>query len=132
MNFNTIKKILSGVSFALILCLTMAGCTAPAGGTGASGSGAGGTIQFVVSIVILFAVFYFFMIRPESKKKKKIMAMRSALAVGDKIITIGGMMGKIVTMNDDNITFETGEDRVRIQVAKWAISDKTQKAKSED
>ncbi len=117
------KKIIAAVSFALVICLMFAGCAAPAAGTdGASGTGA--TIQFVLSIVILFAVFYFFMIRPEKKRKKKVEDMRSSLGTGDKIVTIGGMMGTIVSMSSDSITFETGEDRVRIEVAKWAISRK--------
>ncbi|MEG0777327.1 MAG: preprotein translocase subunit YajC [Oscillospiraceae bacterium] len=125
MKFKTTKKILAAVSFALISCFAFAGC-APAATGGATGgtatSSTAGTIQFVLSIVVLFAVFYFFMIRPEKKKKKKVEEMRSALAVGDDIVTIGGMMGKIVDIKDDNITFETGEDRVRIKVTKWAIS----------
>jgi len=73
-------------------------------------------------LVIIFVVFYFFLIRPENKKKKKLQEMRKALTVGDEIVTIGGMMGKIVQSTEETITFETGEDRVRIQVAKWAIS----------
>ena len=48
--------------------------------------------------------------------------MRSALGVGDEIVTIGGMMGKIVQATEDTVTFETGEDRVRIQTKKWAVS----------
>jgi preprotein translocase subunit YajC len=50
--------------------------------------------------------------------------MRNELAVGDEITSIGGMVGKIVSIKDDMITFETGEDRVRIQVMRWAISSK--------
>ena len=48
--------------------------------------------------------------------------MRNELKVGDQITTIGGMVGKIVSIKDDMITFETGEDRVRIQTMRWAIS----------
>ncbi|MBQ9412581.1 MAG: preprotein translocase subunit YajC [Oscillospiraceae bacterium] len=73
-------------------------------------------------IVVMLAVFYFLLIRPENKKKKKAEEMRNSLSVGDKITTIGGMVGKIVHIGGDLITFETGEDRVRIQVTKWAIS----------
>ena len=58
----------------------------------------------------------------ENKKKKKLNEMRSNLKVGDDIVTIGGMMGKVVHVTDDSVTFETSEDQVRIQVAKWAIS----------
>ena len=74
----------------------------------------------IIMIVLLFAVFYFFLIRPENKKKKQLQQMRSALQVGDQITTIG--VGKVVSIKDDMITFETGEDRVRIQVMRWAIS----------
>ncbi len=76
----------------------------------------------IIMIVLLFVVFYFFLIRPENKKKKQLQQMRSALKVGDQITTIGGMVGKVVSIKDDMITFETGEDRVRIQVMRWAIS----------
>ncbi len=76
----------------------------------------------IIMIVLLFVVFYFFLIRPENKKKKQLQQMRSALQVGDQITTIGGMVGKVVSIKDDMITFETGEDRVRIQVMRWAIS----------
>ena len=76
----------------------------------------------IIMIVLLFAVFYFFLIRPENKKKKQLQQMRSALQVGDQITTIGGMVGKVVSIKDDMITFETGEGRVRIQVMRWAIS----------
>lgn len=73
-------------------------------------------------IAVMIVVFYFFMIRPENKKKKALEKMRSELAAGDSITTIGGMIGKVVEAKDDKITFETGEDRVRIQITKWAIS----------
>ncbi|MBP5166581.1 MAG: preprotein translocase subunit YajC [Oscillospiraceae bacterium] len=76
----------------------------------------------IIMIVVLLVVFYFFLIRPENKKKKKLEQMRNEIKVGDEITTIGGMLGKVVNVKDDSITFETGEDRVRIQVARWAIS----------
>lgn len=76
----------------------------------------------IIMIAVLVVVFYFFLIRPENKKKKKLKEMRDSLAVGDDITTIGGMIGKVVACNNETVTFETGEDRVRIQIAKWAIS----------
>jgi len=78
--------------------------------------------EMIIMIVVMIGIFYFFMIRPESKKKKKLAEMRSSLSAGDTITTIGGIFGKVVQVADDKITFETGEDRVRIQVAKWAVS----------
>ena len=118
---KNIQRILTMLCAAALICLTMAGC-APAAGTGAEGAATGGGYTSIIMIVVLVAVFYFFMIRPENKKKKKAEEMRNNLSVGDKITTIGGMVGKIVDISGDMITFETGEDRVRIQVTKWAIS----------
>ena len=83
---------------------------------------AGGGASMLLMIVLMFAVFYFLIIRPENKKKKKADEMRSALTLGDEITTIGGIVGKVVQVTEDTITFETGEDRVRIQVKKWAVS----------
>jgi preprotein translocase subunit YajC len=76
----------------------------------------------VIMLVLMFALLYFFMIRPESKRKKKLKEMRDALGVGDTITTIGGIFGKVVSIDGEKLTFETGEDRVRIQVAKWAVA----------
>lgn len=126
MNFTAMKKFARRIFAAVLTCMTFAGA-AFAEGTGSTSatSGTAGMIQFIVSMAILFAIFYFLMIRPENKRKKKVEEMRSGLKNGDEIITIGGIRGKIVNIAGDSITFETGEDRVRIQIAKWAISDKS-------
>lgn len=76
----------------------------------------------IIYLVVIVAVFYFFMIRPEKKRKKKAEEMRNSLAVGTDITTIGGMVGTIVALNGDLVTFETGEDRVRIEITRWAVS----------
>ena len=81
-----------------------------------------GSTSMILMLVLMFAIFYFLIIRPENKKKKMAEEMRSSLNIGDEITTIGGMIGKIVQVTEDTITFETGEDRVRIQAKKWAIS----------
>ena len=78
--------------------------------------------SMILMLVILFAMMYFLMIRPENKRKKKMQEMRDSLKKGDVVTTIGGIVGKIVRVNKDTIIFETSEDRVRIEVAKWAIS----------
>ena len=81
-----------------------------------------GGISMIIMIVVMVGIFYMFIIRPESKKKKKLAEMRESLSVGDTITTIGGILGKVVHVDNDKITFETSEDRVRIQVAKWGVS----------
>ena len=83
---------------------------------------AAGSGSMILMLVLMFAVFYFLIIRPENKRKKKTEEMRGSLSIGDEITTIGGIVGKIVQVTEDTITFETGEDRVRIQTKKWGIS----------
>lgn len=87
----------------------------------------GGTASFmsmILPLVILIAVFYFLLIRPENKKKKAAAKMRSELAVGDEITTIGGVVGTICQVKEDTIVIETSADRVRMEFTKWAISTK--------
>ena len=76
----------------------------------------------IIMIVILFVIFYFLLIRPERKRKKAAQEMRDHLTVGDTITTIGGIVGKVVSISNDFIVIETSEDRVRIQFTKWAVS----------
>jgi len=73
-------------------------------------------------LIAMFAIFYFMLIRPEQKRKKEAEAMRSALKKGDQITTIGGIIGKIVMVNENTIIIETSDDRVRMEVTKWAVS----------
>ena len=76
----------------------------------------------LVMMIGLVVAFYFFMVRPENKRKKEAQAMRDALKVGDNITTIGGIIGDIVSVKDNSIVIETSADRVRIEFAKFAIS----------
>lgn len=75
----------------------------------------------LIMIVVMVAIFYFLLIRPENKRKKQAEEMRNSIRKGQRIVTIGGMMGKVVQVNDSSVVFETSEDRVRIEVAKWGI-----------
>ena len=75
----------------------------------------------MLMLVVVFAIMYFLLIRPENKRKKEQDEMRNNISLGDEIVTIGGIIGKVVQVTEETVTFETGEDRVRIQVKKWAI-----------
>ncbi len=76
----------------------------------------------LIMIVVMIAIFYFLMIRPENKRKKQAEEMRNSLKKGDQITTIGGIVGKIVMANDETIIIETSDDRVRMELTKWAVS----------
>lgn len=92
----------------------------------------GNTTYTLVMVIVLIAVFYLFMIRPESKRKKQQEEMRSNLRKGDQITTIGGVVGRIVKVDEDTIVIETSEDRVRMEFAKWAVSTVGVQKKIED
>ena len=79
---------------------------------------------FIVMIVLMFAMMYFFMIRPENKRKKEAQNLRDSLKVGDVITTIGGIVGTICKVDESTIVIETSADRVRIEFTKWAVSSK--------
>jgi len=78
-------------------------------------------MESMLLLAVLFIIMYLMLIRPENKRKKKIEAMRSALRKGDVVTTIGGVIGKVVAIDDEKLTLETSEDRVRVEFAKWAI-----------
>ena len=80
--------------------------------------------SWIVMLVLMFALLYFFMIRPENKRKKEAENLRNSLAVGDEITTSGGMTGTVCAVKENTIVFETGADRVRIEITKWAVSTK--------
>ena len=85
-------------------------------------------MESMIMIVAMLAMLYFFMIRPENKRKKEEQNMRDSLTVGDVITTIGGITGTICTVKENTIVIESGVDRVRIEMTKWAVSSKTAKA----
>ena len=87
--------------------------------TGAEGSAG---LGIFLPLILMLAMLYFLMIRPESKRKKQAENMRNSLKKGDQITTIGGIMGKIVQVSDETIVIETSEDRVRMELTKWAVS----------
>lgn len=78
--------------------------------------------ESLIMIVVLVAMMYFLMIRPENKRKKKAQEMRESLKKGDVITTIGGIVGKIVAVTADTIVIETSDDRVRMELTKWSVS----------
>ena len=77
----------------------------------------------VIMMVGMLALMYFMLIRPENKRKKKEEEMRAALKAGDSITTIGGVKGVVVDVKEDRFVLETGADRVRIEFAKFALSE---------
>ena len=88
----------------------------------AAGAGSASMMSLLLPLVLMIAMMYFLMIRPENKRKKQAEEMRNSLKKGDQITTIGGIIGKIVQVTDETIIIETSDDRVRMELAKWAVS----------
>ena len=86
------------------------------------GAGGAGLLGMLPMLLIMVAVFYFMIIRPENKRKKEAEQLRSSIKNGDKITTIGGIVGKVVDVKEDKFVIETSADQVRIEFAKWALS----------
>ena len=78
----------------------------------------------VLLMVLMFGMMYLFLVRPEQKRKKEAQTMRDSLKVGDEIPTIGGITGTICAVKENTIVLETGADRVRLEMTKWAIANK--------
>ena len=86
----------------------------------------------LLPLIFLFAVMYFLMIRPQKKKDKQIQDMRKSLQVGDEIVTIGGICGKIVKTKDESFIIQVGADKVKFEMMRWAVSSVTKPSPRRD
>jgi preprotein translocase subunit YajC len=79
-------------------------------------------------LLVMVAVFYFLIIRPQKKREKSERELRNSIQPGDEIVTIGGFVGRVLSVKEDTVTFETGADRTKLAVKKWAIQTRTSPA----
>ncbi len=87
----------------------------------ATATQSGSSTTMILMLVGMFALMYFFTIRPQKKRQKEEQAMRDAVEVGDEIVTIGGICGKVVTTKEDALIIETGADRNRMMIKRYAV-----------
>lgn len=95
-----------------LLSILLQAAPAASGGSGLSG---------ILMMVLIFVVFYFFMIRPQQKRQKEIKKQRDAMQAGDKVVTSGGIYGKIKEIKDDNTVIVEIAENVRIKVDKNSV-----------
>ena len=79
------------------------------------------TLIQLLPILLIVVVFYFFLIRPQKKKEKEVAEMRSNIQVGDEVTTAGGIIGRVVSIREDTVVIETGSERSKVRIARWAI-----------
>lgn len=108
----------------LLLDAVVSGGTASGTASGAAVGGAGAWLAMLIQfapLVLIFVVFYFLLIRPQKKREKETQNMRNSLQVGDEIVTAGGIIGRVVSIKEDNVVIETGSDRSKVRIKRWAI-----------
>lgn len=129
------KKVFVLILSAALLICTLSGCFMPAGNTQQTDSAAGSAGQvpqapgwqsyITLLIPIAFIVLmWLLLIRPQKKKEKKAKEMLKSLTVGDEVVTISGVVGRIVQVKDDGFIIESGLDRTKFRVKRWAIQEK--------
>lgn len=75
-----------------------------------------------IPLILIFVVFYFLLIRPQKKREKATNEMRNNVQVGDEVVTQGGIVGRVVSIKEDNIVIETGSERSKLRIKRWAIA----------
>lgn len=95
--------------------------SATASGAAAGGAGWLALLLQLLPLALIFVVFYFLLIRPQKKRDKETQNMRNSIQVGDEIITAGGIIGRVVSIKEDNVVIETGNDRSKVRIKRWAI-----------
>ena len=98
------------------------------GETAANTSSAGAYLQLFLPLILLFFCLWFFMIRPQKKRDNETRKMRSSIQEGDEIVTIGGIVGKVLSVKEDSLVVYCGADKTKMEFKKWAVSEVTKKA----
>ena len=89
--------------------------------TDAGAASIGDMLASFLPLVLIIVFFYFFLIRPQRKRDKETQQMRNSIEVGDEIVSIGGIIGTVVSIREDMLVIETGGDRCKIRLARWAV-----------
>ena len=90
-------------------------------GNANSGAGGMGAIGMIIYLVVIFGAMYFLLIRPQKKKQKEEKKMRENLQVGDEVVTIGGIYGRVISLKEDTMVIESLSDHSKLTVARWAL-----------
>lgn len=89
-----------------------------------------GTLVTILPLILLLVIMYFLLIRPQKKREKEVNAMRGNVQVGDEIITIGGICGKIVKTKDESLVIQVGADKIKFEIMRWAVSKVVEEGRS--
>lgn len=96
---------------------------AAASASNSQAAAGGGFMQLIISLGIMFVLLYFMAIRPQKKREQEAKEMQNSLQVGDEVITSGGIVGMVFRIGDDTVVIETGGERHKLRIKKWAIAE---------
>jgi len=122
-----IKTVIFGLSMFSLFAMKVFAESGAGDAAGEGGATPGIFDNWLMWILLpaMLVLMYFFMIRPQRKRDKETAKMRSSLEIGDEVVTIGGIIGRVVTIKDDDvITIETGSDKTKVRIRKWAIQER--------
>ncbi len=102
--------------------LMMLETVSSASGDAAAQSNPLSMLMTFIPLILIFVVFYFLLIRPQKKREKATNEMRNNVQVGDEVVTQGGIVGRVVSIKEDNIVIETGSERSKLRIKRWAIA----------
>ncbi len=86
-----------------------------------AGSGVLGGFGLIIYLLVIFAIMYFLFIRPSRKKTKEEKKMRESLQIGDEVVTIGGIYGRVISLKEDTMVIESKSDHSKLTLARWAL-----------
>lgn len=120
--YNSIVTNFGGLNFMNFNWLVLAAeNVADTSSTEGNGSASASLIPTILLFVVTIGVFYLFIIRPQKKKEKEDKKMRENLQVGDEILTIGGIYGRVISLKEDSIVIESKSDHSKMTIARWAM-----------
>lgn len=103
------------------LAITLAKDAAAASSDATQSAGLLGTLPMILMLALMFVVMYFLLIRPQKKKEKEEKKMRDSLQVGDEIVTIGGIYGRVISLKEDTFVIESKSDHSKLTFGRWAL-----------
>lgn len=124
MNNKTLCKVIASAT-AAVSVLSMTAMTAFASGESTGTAQQPGLFDMLLPLIVMLALLYFLMIRPQKKKEKETKQMQDNIEIGDEIVTIGGIVGLVIRKGDDNVVIETGGEKNKMRIKLWAISENT-------
>ena len=87
-------------------------------------------LQALVPMVVFILIFYVLIIRPQKKQEREVTEMRASVSVGDEIVTIGGVLGKVIKVKEDELTIEVGAEKTKLNVKKWSLREITKSTRT--